>query len=732
MISKYELQTLCTEAAKLKSAGAMSVVPTERLVRLMHILEKNIRDGTKVTPLVDEDDEEEDRLWQELVMERIMRGVDASLTALYILTSSNMSKRVYLEDLIERCVQFAKFQLNNTIYPAFDPVYRVSDKKDGYVGNVKKRRSQVRDVRDRNILSLYNKLHQIVGLLADLLSLQTLTDTAVLQLSTMGVAPFFVENVSELQLSALRLVTKVFAEYEKHRRLLLDDILASIARLPSSKRSLRTYRLNSDENIQMLTALVLQLIQCVVDLPDHLSTDAARKKKPAIEEASSPDKQRKENETGSRAMDRDVLISTRYETAMSTAYSFLSVFLSKTGSKTEEIDYRPLFENFVQDLLLTVNKPEWPAAELLLSLLGKLLVQKFSNQKTDNTLRVASLDCLGVVAARLRRDAVTSQLKVSTIDQIMCRVQQEEDRDAPLLEDGTAPPPEKPLENGLRDDHQHKKNKKKKGSSSSNPEGAPSVSSGSGITGISDEEEKRCQFLQRVLLDWLAVNAEGDAALLHARHFYIGQWYRDAFSEILRQKTGVLSPTKHRPKPQHRKRKKRKGESSSEESAVETDEEEDRREDLVSEELKNQVKELAESRKKFLLTKVAAFPPASPGAVTQTLQTHIGYDDAELITRYLASKRSFSQSFDAYLKQILRVLTEPAILVRTKAMKCLTMVVEADPAVLARPDMQMGVHHSFLDHSTSVREAAVDLVGKFVLSRPELLNNYYDMIAARI
>lgn len=52
---------------------------------------------------------------------------------------------------------------------------------------------------------------------------------------------------------------------------MLDDILASIARLPSTKRSLRTYRLNSEEHIQMLTALVLQLIQCVVALPDNLS-----------------------------------------------------------------------------------------------------------------------------------------------------------------------------------------------------------------------------------------------------------------------------------------------------------------------------------------------------------------------------------------------------------------------------------------------------------------------------
>lgn len=58
--------------------------------------------------------------------------------------------------------------------------------------------------------------------------------------------------------------------------MLLDDILASIARLPSTKRSLRTYRLNSEEHIQMLTALVLQLIQCVVALPENLGCEKSK------------------------------------------------------------------------------------------------------------------------------------------------------------------------------------------------------------------------------------------------------------------------------------------------------------------------------------------------------------------------------------------------------------------------------------------------------------------------
>eukprot|EP00062_Callorhinchus_milii_P027175 gi/632990162/ref/XP_007884036.1/ PREDICTED: nipped-B-like protein [Callorhinchus milii] len=94
----------------------------------------------------------------------------------------------------------------------------------------------------------------------------------------------------------------------------------------------------------------------------------------------------------------------------------------RCGSKQGEEDYRPLFENFVQDLLSTVNKPEWPAAELLLSLLGRLLVHQFSNKSTEMALRVASLDYLGTVAARLRKDAVSCKMDRESIDRILKQV----------------------------------------------------------------------------------------------------------------------------------------------------------------------------------------------------------------------------------------------------------------------------------------------------------------------
>ncbi|XP_046612263.1 nipped-B-like protein [Neodiprion virginianus] len=680
LISKYQLHDLCSEAAKLKGLGAMESIPPDRLVRLLNILEKNIRDGARVSPLADPDDDiDESRLWMELAMERVQRAVDASLTALYIMTSQNMSKHVYLEDVIDRIVLFMKFQLQNTIYPSFDPVYRIDSKNktENFNASGRKKRAHTKEVREKSILGVYNKMHVLVGLLAELLSIQVLTDTSVLHASTLGVAPFFVESVSELQLSALKLVTVIFTKYEKHRRLLLDDILASIARLPSSKRSLRTYRLNSEDYIQMLTALVLQLIQCVVVLPESLM--------PRDKQARDDDEKSEEKEKKSHQVDIDVLILNKYETATRTAGNFLNVFLNKCGSKGEEIDYRPLFENFVQDLLATVNKPEWPAAELLLSLLGNLLVSHFSNKGSDMSLRIASIEYLGVVAARLRRDAVNSHCKLSTIDQIVKDIKTEQQKDT---------------------DYEVTKDKD--------------------IVGISEDEE-RTIFLQRVLIDYLAVNGTNDAALGYARHFYLAQWYRDTVVEKSRVGQTKNTPTK---KMQKKKSIKKNRHLSSDEESESDENECDADENDNNEQKNSESYRLIELKKKLIINKIRPYSHST--AKSDILQTYIDYKSAELISQYLASKRPFSQSFDRYLKQILHVLTESSIAIRTKAMKCLTMIVEADSSVLARVDMQLGVKHSFFDLSTSVREAAVDLVGKFVLSRPELIDKYYDMLSTRI
>lgn len=57
---------------------------------------------------------------------------------------------------------------------------------------------------------------------------------------------------------------------------------------------------------------------------------------------------------------------------------------------------------------------------------------------------------------------------------------------------------------------------------------------------------------------------------------------------------------------------------------------------------------LSEQRKEYLLTKINPYD----NQASQVMQTYIDYDSAELVARYLASKRPFSQSFNTYLIQV--------------------------------------------------------------------------------
>lgn len=227
-------------------------------------------------------------------------------------------------------------------------------------------------------------------------------------------------------------------------------------------------------------------------------------------------------------------------------------------------------------------------------------------------LRVASLDYLGVVAARLRKDAVQSQLKVDHIDQIIREIKAEE-------------------------------MKEEEGSSSSK-----SSKQGKGCD--LDEEEERNQFLQRVLLDYLAVNGHNDQALIYARHFYLAQWYKDASAD--RRKSPSKSPIK---KKNQRGRKKRKDESSEDESEPSDDDDDKEESELNDTAHSNSEKfRLAEIRKNFLVSKIRPFQDStSSGSRQQVMQTYLDYTSAELISRFLASRRPFSQSFDMYLKQVM-------------------------------------------------------------------------------
>lgn len=55
-----------------------------------------------------------------------------------------------------------------------------------------------------------------------------------------------------------------------------------------------------------------------------------------------------------------------------------------------------------------------------------------------------------------------------------------------------------------------------------------------------------------------------------------------------------------------------------------------------------------------------------------------------------------------------------------------------DPTILSQDVIAKAINNRMQDMATSVREAAVDLIGRFILTRPEVANQYYKMLTERI
>lgn len=86
---------------------------------------------------------------------------------------------VYLEDLIELIAETVKFQLTNTVYPEYDPVYDTKKEKD-YSSN-KQKRARSGGPKQKSITLMYNKLCDVMQNLTELVTLEPLTDTIILK-----------------------------------------------------------------------------------------------------------------------------------------------------------------------------------------------------------------------------------------------------------------------------------------------------------------------------------------------------------------------------------------------------------------------------------------------------------------------------------------------------------------------------------------------------------------------
>jgi hypothetical protein len=100
LTDRVQLEELRIEGQKLKAWRKLNKFNTDRLIKLLTLLEKSISDVLSedgsliVSYITNEADDESDETYRELINERLVRAADAACTALTIMTAPRMPKQV--------------------------------------------------------------------------------------------------------------------------------------------------------------------------------------------------------------------------------------------------------------------------------------------------------------------------------------------------------------------------------------------------------------------------------------------------------------------------------------------------------------------------------------------------------------------------------------------------------------------------------------------------------------
>ena len=151
-------------------------------VRCLHKLFRETLHLCTTPPPPQDGWEAEPRVWRELVKERILRSSEAALVILHIVTAPNMPKNVLLEESIDQVITLAHYQLEHSVYPQFDGVYR-SQNRDSQVGTKQKRKVAAASMASagKEVMPIYHKLTEVMETLVCLVENQPLTDSVVLK-----------------------------------------------------------------------------------------------------------------------------------------------------------------------------------------------------------------------------------------------------------------------------------------------------------------------------------------------------------------------------------------------------------------------------------------------------------------------------------------------------------------------------------------------------------------------
>ena len=785
---RAELDDVGRQAEALAERGLIGSVPAEDLSRLLDCLAATV-DASRGIDLGPEDDP------RGPAVRAVLAGLDAANASLAILGAEDAPREVYREEGIDKIVDAVKQHATRNVFAFYDASYAqiragtgarsgpprrggASDEEeeeeeeerargDASGGKTRGGRSpatpkprgrpkkrggsaavsadpsrgtvaRLRGPPPKFAASIRDAIAESATRLAALLRAVRLPDATLLQLTTLGVSSLAVEGADLIQTEAVELVAAAFKRYPEHRSIVLDAMLVTLLKLPTTGRGVRRYMLPRDEAGAATQATTAMLMRC---LHACVSFDARDEDEDEDAEANDPERRRtamvvaEGDAADERCRARDRRVSRGFDPAFRWASYFWRELLTGWASaRAQEIDVKALMQNLVSDLLATLNMPEWPSSGLALLSLCQELLSSRGVKSPEIRVRELSLDFLGQIAARAAADALACER-----DRLWRDAFGAERNDADEAED----PGATTIDDGDEDEEE-------------DPDAASVLAALE--TARADAAEARAEAEDRAGGEGarlpVAVPGDVDALVLEAmllRHVRV--------TETCAAETSASAASARRSRARRRRAAREFGGALPDAAAAGSSGAPpsfDAAGSLAADEDPDALTfHLAALTREASRRGVGFRADASAGAGGDArayahLRAVLARDETEAaggdafalgalprraavrLCRALRVRQPLARQRRTLVDRLLGAMEDPAITVRAAATRALANVVDADPRALSEPRVRAAVEGRTRDPGTMVRSAAMDLVGKHVARDADVAEHYYDVVVERV
>ncbi|GMF67317.1 unnamed protein product [Aspergillus oryzae] len=413
---------------KVVGFNRLQDIPSDYLNRIQKLCEKPvIAAQSPDLGLEDPSNDSEAQEWLKKI-DDMHNALLAVGTLLLTMSGSQTERDLCPEDLIEAIPNVLNQTFDHCVIPAVE----------ARPGGKEAHHFEFFSAQKRVIGGLIQQSKKALALFADFLSRIDVSEGTVTAAEFFACKLIFVENshtekdsavgfqkYESVRRGAMDVLAKVFSKYPAQRPFILDEILVSLEKLPSTRQSARQFKLADGKNIQLLTALVMQLVQTTaLDVPTSRSS-RTKSKLPSSgdddEDEQLDDARGKEDDDGTELSMEQLAtkVNRLYDNAVRSAQYIVKFIVQRamTSTKTGDQPYRNILDLFTEDLIGVLGSTDWPAAELLLRIMASHMVGIADLDKSPATAKSMALELLGWMGSAISDLIVTAQHLLPTMEE---------------------------------------------------------------------------------------------------------------------------------------------------------------------------------------------------------------------------------------------------------------------------------------------------------------------------